>query len=317
MSLVLRLPTGIERKLEVLWRGPPDNGAGRVDFATPAGEPALIPAQSVSWRVFKNPVTMFIGGVAAVILELAEPRVRTGVWEHSRFRKDPVGRLRRTGTAAMITVYGPRSIAMPMIERVARMHTAISGVTPCGVAFTAADPALLTWVHATASYGFVAAYAEYARPLGRAEIDAFFEEGAPAAHLYGAADAPRSMRELESLFTTMRGGLRRSAILLEFLDLLHAAPVLPRPLAWVQGLLIRAAVDIVPPWARERLGLDTRRGLQVLERRMVKSIAGLADRIVLPGGAPAQSCVRLGLPVTYLYGPQSWGNKNDKTACRT
>jgi uncharacterized protein (DUF2236 family) len=305
VSLVLRLPTGIERKLEMLWRGPPDTGAGRVDFSTPAGEAALISAQSVSWRVFKNPVTTFIGGVAAVILELAEPRVRTGVWEHSRFRKDPVGRLRRTGEAAMITVYGARSIATPMIERVARMHAAISGVTPCGMAYTAADPELLTWVQATASYGFVAAYAAYARALAETDIDAFFEEGMPAAHLYGAVDAPRSMREVESLFTSMSGRLRQSAILLEFLDVLHAAPVLPRPLAWVQGLLIRAAVEIVPAWARERLGLDARRGLQTLERRMVKSIAGLAERIVLPGSVPAQSCVRLGLPVTYLYGPQS------------
>ena len=307
MSFVLRLPTGIERRLEMLWRGSPDTGARQIDFSTPAGEAALTSAQSVSWRVFKNPVTLFIGGVAAVILELAEPCVRTGVWEHSRFRKDPVGRLQRTGAAAMITVYGARSIATPMIARVARMHASISGVTPCGLAFNAADPALLTWVHATASYGFVAAYTEYARPLAGLEIDAFFEEGAPAAHLYGAVDAPRSMREVESLFDSMRGRLCRSAILLEFLALLRAAPLLPRPLAWIQGLLIRAALDIVPGWARERLGLDARQGLATLERSMVKSIAGLADRIVLPGGVPALSCVRLGLPVTYLYGPQDRG----------
>jgi uncharacterized protein (DUF2236 family) len=302
VSLVLRLPTGIERKLELLWRGLPDTGDARdVDFSTPPGEAALIPAQSVSWRVFNNPVTVFIGGVAAVILELAEPCVRTGVWEHSRFRKDPVGRLRRTGAAAMLTVYGARSIATPMIERVARIHAAISGVTPCGVKFTAADPALLTWVQATASYGFIAAYGEYARPLGDLEIDAFFEEGLAAAHLYGAVDAPRSMRELECLFASMQGRLQGSSILFEFLDLLRAAPVLPRPLAWMQSMLIRAAVDIVPGWARARLGLDARRGLRGLERGLVKSIAGLADRVVLPGSAPAQSCMRLGLPATFLY----------------
>jgi uncharacterized protein (DUF2236 family) len=54
--------------------------------ALPAGEPALAAPDSVSWRVFKNPVSLFVGGVTAVILELAEPRVRTGVWEHSSFR---------------------------------------------------------------------------------------------------------------------------------------------------------------------------------------------------------------------------------------
>src|ERR1700733_3668356 len=81
------------------------------DFAQPAGEAALVAADSVSWRIFKNPVALFVGGVAAVILELAEPAVRTGVWEHSSFRRDPVQRLRRTGLAAMVTVYGARSEA--------------------------------------------------------------------------------------------------------------------------------------------------------------------------------------------------------------
>ena len=47
-----------------------------VDFLQPAGEPALITPDSVSWRIFKNPVALYIGGIAAVPLELAESRVR-------------------------------------------------------------------------------------------------------------------------------------------------------------------------------------------------------------------------------------------------
>src|SRR5687768_4469075 len=68
-----------------------------VDFAHPRGEAALAGPDSISWQVFRNPVSLFVGGVAAVILELAEPRVRSGVWDHSRFRSDPVERLQRTG----------------------------------------------------------------------------------------------------------------------------------------------------------------------------------------------------------------------------
>jgi uncharacterized protein (DUF2236 family) len=55
------------------------------DFSQPAGEPALTPPDGVSWRVFANPVVLFVGGVAAVLLELAEPSVRSGVWDHSSF----------------------------------------------------------------------------------------------------------------------------------------------------------------------------------------------------------------------------------------
>src|SRR5271163_4033452 len=101
----------------------------RGDFAQPLREEALVPTDSVSWRIFKNPIALFVGGLAAVILELAEPAVRTGVWEHSSFRKNPVGRLQRTGSAAMVTIYGARSIALPMIAGVVRMHAKVAGET--------------------------------------------------------------------------------------------------------------------------------------------------------------------------------------------
>jgi uncharacterized protein (DUF2236 family) len=85
------------------------------DFLQPAGEAVVVSPDSVSWRVFKNPISLFIGGVAAVLMELSEPRVRTGIWEHTTFRIDPIRRLRRTGLAAMITIYGARSTAEAMI----------------------------------------------------------------------------------------------------------------------------------------------------------------------------------------------------------
>jgi uncharacterized protein (DUF2236 family) len=78
----------------------------QIDFSRPVGEAALLSPESVSWRVFKNPLSLFIGGVTAVIMELAEPRVRTGVWEHTTFRLDPVRRLRRTGLAGKDHVRG-------------------------------------------------------------------------------------------------------------------------------------------------------------------------------------------------------------------
>ncbi|HXP64048.1 MAG TPA: oxygenase MpaB family protein, partial [Steroidobacteraceae bacterium] len=72
----------------------------RNDFALPLREEALVSTDSVSWRILKNPVALYVGGTAAVILELAEPSVRAGVWEHSSFRSNPLTRMRRTGRAA-------------------------------------------------------------------------------------------------------------------------------------------------------------------------------------------------------------------------
>ncbi len=280
-------------------------GLPPVDFTQPPGEEALAGPRSVSWRVFKNPVALFVGGVAAVILELAEPRVRMGVWEHSSFRSDPVQRLQRTGLAAMVTVYGARSVAERMIAGVVRRHDAVAGTAPGGEAYHAGDPALLAWVHATAAFGFAEAYHRYARPLGREDFDRFYAEGGPAARLYGAVDAPASGAELHALFAAMRGRLEPSPIVFEFLDIMRAAPVFPAPLRPVQRVLIRAAVETVPDWVRERLGLTPAHGLHGRGLRgwepLVRRLGSLSDRVVLRSGPAAQSCLRLGLPADHLY----------------
>ncbi|MBS0521016.1 MAG: DUF2236 domain-containing protein [Proteobacteria bacterium] len=272
-----------------------------VDFSRPAGEAALVPPDSVSWRIFRNPVALFVGGVAAVILELADPAVRTGVWEHTSFRGDPVTRLRRTGLAAMVTVYGPRRTAEAMIARIGRRHEAVRGRTPAGEAYTASDPALLVWVHATASFGFAEAYDRYVRPLGGEGFDRFYAEGRTSARLYGAVGAPLSRAAVAALIDGERERLEASPIVFEFLDIMRRAPVFPAPLRPLQRLMIRAAVDLVPAWVRDRLGLGPALGLRPWQRPLVRAAGALADRVMLPSSPAVQSCLRLGLPADYLY----------------
>ena len=275
--------------------GPP------VDFTQPRGEEALVPPDSVSWRIFKNPVSLFIGGVSAVILELADPGVRTGVWEHSSFRSDPVRRLQRTGLAAMITVYGPRSQAEAMIAGVVRLHEKVSGVTPSGEAYSANDPDLLTWVQATAGYGFTQAFQRYVRPLTEDELERLYSEGTPTAHLYGAAGTPTTDAELDALFEARRSRLEPSPIIFEFLDIMNRAPIFPAPLRPAQRMLVRAGVEMTPDWVRERLGLTREFGLSSWENPLVRQAGDLADRVMLPSSPAVQSCIRLGLPPDYLF----------------
>jgi len=270
-----------------------------IDFRTPAGEAALAPADSVSWLVFKNPVALFTGGIAAVLLELAEPRVRTGVWDHSSFRDDPVRRMSRTGMAAMVTVYGARSVAERMIAGVRRMHGRVAGTTPGGAGYDANDPELLDWVQATASFGFLEAYCAFVKPLTKAERDRFYAEGEAAAALYGATGAPRDEAQCRALFARMTPKLERSDIVFEFLDIVRRAPVLPPLLRPAQGLFIRAGVEIVPKDIRMLLGLE-QQGLAAWERMIVCGAGAAADRLRLPG-PPADACARLGLPADHLF----------------
>ncbi len=278
-----------------------DKALARFDFAAPSGEPALSGPDSVSWRIFKNPVTLFIGGVAAVILELAEPRVRTGVWENTSFRSDPVGRLKRTGLAAMATVYGPRSAAVEMIARVNAIHARIAGETPAGVAFRADDPELLTWVQATAAYGFLEAYNAYAASLSDAERDRYYAESRKSAALYGATGAPGSLADQQALFARMTPKLEASEIVFDFLKIMKRAEAFPQPAQLAQHSLVRAAVELTPAPVRERLGLGPAYGLRPFEGRIVRRMGRRADRLILRSGPAATSCRRLGLSEGYLY----------------
>jgi len=262
------------------------------DFEHPAGEPALAPAGGVSWRVFANPVSLFIGGVAAVLLELAEPSVRSGVWDHSSFRRDPSMRLRRTGYAAMVTVYGPRSTAETMIARVVRMHEKVHGETPSGRPYHANDPELLDWVQATAVFGFCEAYSRFARSLSAEEKSAAFAEGQAAARLYGAAHAPTSWQEWEHLLGAMAPRLEGSPILTEFLDIMAGAAILPTAARPLQRLFVRAAVEITPEPVRSLPQLQ-RRGLRRGEAALVKALGALAERVPLPGMPPSLAARRM------------------------
>jgi uncharacterized protein (DUF2236 family) len=276
-------------------------GQGNDVFLHPAGEPALIAADSVSWRVFKNPLAVFVGGVTAVLLQLAEPRVGSGVWQYTSFRQRPMQRVQRTAHAAMLTVYGPRSRAEAMIAGVARMHARVRGTAPDGRAFRADDPELLEWVHATACFGFLQAYDAYVQPLSPEERDRFYAESAPVARLYGATSAPESEATLAALFERMKVQLERSDVVFEFLAIVRRMPLLPLPLRPLQGILAAAAIELVPAPMRERIGLAGRPPFPAWQRALVRAAGRASDRTLLRTHPAVQGCRRLGLPDGFLY----------------
>lgn len=276
----------------------PDEGKAH-DFSQPPGEAALVPHDSVSWQLFKNPVALFVGGIAAVVLELAEPRVRTGVWEYTSFREYPMRRLQRTARAAMITVYAARRDSEAMIARVVRKHGRIAGVAPNGQPFRADDVELLDWVHATASFGIVEATHAYVRPLSTELRDRAYAEGEAAARLFGALGAPTSQAQIDALLESQRGALEASNIVHEFLSIMRHAPVLPAALQPMQNVFVDAGIAITPEWVRERLGLAPI--LPAWKRKIVRSAAAFADRLVLVSSPAVCSCRRLGLPDDYLF----------------
>lgn len=277
----------------------------KLDFTVPAGEPALVPPDSVSWQVFKNPIALFVGGVTAVLLEFAEPKIRSGVWDHSTFRTDPIARMQRTGVASMVSVYGPRSRAEQLIAGVVRMHDRVKGTTPSGEAYQANDIVLLDWVQCTAGFGFLEAYCAFVDPLSLDDKDRFYREGQEAARLFGAVSAPQSVAEVDALFETMRPRFEPSPIVFEFLDIMMRTPVMPSFLRPLQRMLVRAGVAMTPQAVRDVLDLDAKWGLRPWEAGLLKVLGRLADRVRTSASPQVQACRRLGLPADYLYTKRS------------
>ena len=271
------------------------------DFTQPAGEAALAGPDSISWRVFKNPVALYIGGITAVLLELAEPRVRSGVWDHTTFRTDPLSRMKRTGLAAMVTVYGARSVAEQMIRGITKMHARVRGETPDGRSYRALEPELMNWVQATASFGFLQAYHRFVAPLSAADRNRLYAEAQASARLYGAPGAPADEAQQQALFDAMLPQLEASAIVFEFLDIMRRTRALPLLLQPLQPLYLSAAVALLPEAVRTRLQLDKGYKLSGWQNSLIRLSGALADRVVLRAAPPALACQRVGLAADYLY----------------
>src|SRR5690606_17297040 len=153
-----------------------------------------------------------VGGVSGLLLQMLHPAVLAGVWDHSNFRADMHGRLRRTARFIAVTTYGGRDEAEAAIERVRRIHGQATGFLPRGVPHGPDDPALLAWVHVTEATSFLAGWRRYAEPrMSVADRDRYFAEMAEVGGRLGADPLPRSEDEARALIRAMRPQLAADA----------------------------------------------------------------------------------------------------------
>ena len=146
------------------------NDRARGEAPVPRRPDGLFGPRSVAWRVHGDVTSMMVGGISSLLLQMLHPAVLAGVWDHSNFRTDLHGRLRRTARFIALTTYGGREEALAVIERVRAIHDRVGGKLPDGTPYQANDPALLAWVHVTETTSFLAAWRRYAEPgISRAD----------------------------------------------------------------------------------------------------------------------------------------------------
>lgn len=210
---------------------------------------------SACWKVHGDFTSMMVGGVAALYLQMLHPGALAGVWDHSDFNRDMLGRLQRTARFISGTTYGDRAEAQGLIDHVLAIHGRVSGRLPDGTPYSADDPDLLTWVHVAEVSSFLAAYLRYVDPaFPEAEQDRYYGETAEIARRLGAPDVPRTRAEVSAFLDAMRPRLRHdertrtvaAALVAQRAPSLAAAPAM--------AVIFDAARDLLPDWAARMHG---------------------------------------------------------------
>lgn len=225
-------------------------GAGSKAIDLDGGDAGLFGPKSASWRVHGDFTAMMIGGLSALLMQMLHPAALAGVWDHSNFRKDRLGRLKRTAQFIAATTYGSTAEAERLIARVRSIHDRVDGVLPDGTPYFANDPKLLTWVHVAETSNFLKAFMRYRDPgFSIADQDRYFAEMAEVARRLGADDVPVMRRDIEAYLRDMRPELRVDDRTREVTGILMTGASPSLALVPFGALVRQASIDLLPDWA--------------------------------------------------------------------
>lgn len=223
-------------------------------------------AESIAWKI-NSEMVVLLGWGAAILAQVAHPKVAAGVTQHSLFLTDPRGRprrLRRTLETMLDLTFGTPAATHAAARKINAIHDRVNGRLgeqggsfPRGAAYSAHDPALLRWVHCTVLDAFPRTYELYVGPLSRAEKDRYCAEASGVAPLLGIPDGylPTSTTELDAYMSGMLASgeiaIGETARTLAREIVSPSLPRLPRPLLWLAQL---PTVGLLPPILREAYG---------------------------------------------------------------
>lgn len=175
----------------------------RVD--TPTTDPRMTDAGlygpgSEAWRLNREAMLLLGAGPRALLLQIAHPAVAAGVNEHSDFRADPWRRLSATVRSYLTIVYGTTRAARTEIRRLNALHRGISGP-----GYSARDPELALWVHATLIDSTIVANDAWIEPMSRDRRAAYYAETRPIGRAFGVPDdlLPRDFDAFEAYVAGM------------------------------------------------------------------------------------------------------------------
>jgi uncharacterized protein (DUF2236 family) len=168
-------------------------------------ELGLFGPDSIAWRVNRELVVPLTNGSRALLLQVAHPKVAAAVVDHSRYRSDPLGRLRDTLDAIFAFTFGDMRRVEDVVGHIHGLHTRVQGATPDGLPYSALDPHLLLWVYATLLDSSLVGYETFVGQLLPADRERYYAEFVRSGDVWGIPrDAfPSSLVELRAWMDSM------------------------------------------------------------------------------------------------------------------
>lgn len=219
---------------------------------------------SITWKINREMV-MVAGWGRAVLLQLAHPSVAAGVHHHSSFRGSLLSSFRRlhsTVGAMMSLTFGDTEQMIATAARINTIHDRVRGCTHAGGGeYSAHDPDLQRWVHATLLESIPLTYELLVGPLSLEERDRYCVEASIMEPALGmpAASLPREWAQLE---TYMREMLSNDSIAVTDTSRALARAVLYPPqwrIAWPAFRALQLiTIGSLPSSIREAYGFEWR-----------------------------------------------------------
>ncbi|MDQ2648958.1 MAG: DUF2236 domain-containing protein [Actinomycetota bacterium] len=166
------------------------------------------PKQAPIRRINLEPA-IGLGAGRALLLQLAHPAVAQGVEDHSEFKRNPFKRLQGTLEATIGVVYGSKELAEGIGRRLHFIHQFIVGAD-----YSANEPDLLMWVHATLLDTALRCRETFVGPLDPDEAETYYQEMSQAAVHFGVAleDQPATLADFREYMATTMDSLQVSDV---------------------------------------------------------------------------------------------------------
>lgn len=247
-------------------------------------------------RVVNAERLVLLGWSRAILLQFAHPLIAAGIYEHSQFRARPsaaVQRLRQTVRAMLDLTFGTPGDRQRTLDKIRAIHRRVHGFLPAdvgpfpaGTRYSAEDPDLLLWVHATLIESIPMFYRMLVAPMTEEQRDAYCSEAAAVAVALGARarEIPTTGAALDEYMARMHasGRIVAGEQAKELADAVLSPPFGPlaAPGMFANRLL---TLGTLPAALREQYGYAWTERDQRRFERLGRAIAGL--RRVLPSTA--------------------------------